>query len=85
MGTKHFITAARAEQRWDRMDWVTNELRPSIPGWLIDQLATEKLTGGYAMTVTSGRKIGGTKKKVSNRCDGCYQLKSVNGTCGCYE
>ena len=83
MGTKHYITAARADQRWDRTDWVTGEMRPSPPGWLLDVLAEEKLTGGYKRTVTNGTKIGGSPKRVSNRCDGCFQLRSVNGTCAC--
>jgi len=44
--------------------------RNKPPGWLLDKLAEEKLKGGY-----------NTRK--DNLCTGCYQYKSVNGSCGC--
>lgn len=44
------------------------------PGWLLDKIATEKMTGGYRRFKKNGE---------SNVCDKCYTTKSVNGTCGC--
>jgi hypothetical protein len=40
------------------------------PGWLLDKLAEEKLTGGF-------------NTRRSNQCETCFTAKSVNGTCNC--
>ena len=44
--------------------------KSSVPGWLLDKIAEEKLTGRY-------------NTKRSNICSNCFTAKSVNGTCGC--
>jgi len=66
-GTK--VSKFVAEQR------LRDELRKKHqpPGWLLDQIADEKLNGKY------------TAQQRSNKCDRCFQVKSLNGTCGCPE
>ena len=44
--------------------------RQSVPGWLLDKIAEEKLTGNFNV-------------RRSNQCLTCFQAKSVNGTCAC--
>ena len=39
------------------------------PGWLLDKLAEEKMTGGYG------------KRNVL--CGTCFTRRSVTGACGC--
>lgn len=69
--TKHYLTAARAEEKADRGKYdMFDKKRPGLPGWLMDKIAEEKLTGGYD-----------TRKK--NLCPNCFTYKSVNGSCGC--
>jgi hypothetical protein len=40
------------------------------PAWVFDVLAERKLTGGW-------------KIKKQGVCETCFQVKSINGTCGC--
>lgn len=40
-----------------------------IPGWLLDKIAEEKLSGGYG--------------KRNRLCPNCRILKSCSGSCGC--
>lgn len=42
------------------------------PQWLLDKMAEEKLSGGFNL-----------RKK--NLCNGCWQYRSSNGTCGCED
>lgn len=44
--------------------------KPKIPGWLMDKMAEEKLSGGF-------------KTSRKNLCTSCNMYKSSNGTCGC--
>jgi hypothetical protein len=48
------------------------------PGWLLDQIAEEKLYGGFKI-----RKKIGRNKFISNVCGRCYVTKSANGSCNC--
>jgi hypothetical protein len=40
------------------------------PGWLLDKIADEKLTGRFNV-------------RRSNICPECHEARSVNGTCYC--
>lgn len=44
--------------------------KPSVPGWLIDKLAEQKLTGGF-------------NTRRSNICTKCFVARSANGSCNC--
>lgn len=60
MATIHYISNARSETA-----------RPApLPGWMLDRIAEQKLTGGY-------------DTKPSNICDRCHLARSRNGSCGC--
>jgi hypothetical protein len=45
----------------------------TVPGWVFDMIAEQKLTGGYKLKV----------RGQSNVCGVCHLTRSVNGTCGC--
>jgi len=51
----------------------------------MDRIADEeykrKVLGGYRKTVPV--RVGKKIVRVSNKCDRCFQLKSMNGSCGC--
>jgi hypothetical protein len=55
-----------------RMNYEPCSCDPSkkVPGWLLDKIAEEKLTGGYDI-------------RRSNQCPTCFEARSVNGTCAC--
>jgi hypothetical protein len=40
------------------------------PQWVLDKIADKKFSGGWNI-------------RRSNTCLGCFQVYSVNGTCGC--
>jgi hypothetical protein len=44
--------------------------RVSVPGWLLDKIADQKLTGGFNV-------------RRSNQCPNCFEVRSANGTCSC--
>jgi hypothetical protein len=52
----------------DPGDWPRGRTKP--PGWLLDKLAEEKLSGGY-------------KIKRNPVCPDCMIQKSNNGACHC--
>jgi len=41
-----------------------------VPNWLLDKIAEEKLTGNFNV-------------RRNNQCLACFQVRSVNGSCGC--
>ena len=43
--------------------------RMKPPNWVLDKIADEKLSGGF--------------KKKNGICNKCFQIKTVNGNCGC--
>lgn len=49
------------------------------PGWLLDRIAEEKLSGGY--------KIRPNRKGVVRNpvCPNCFVAKALNGGCTCTE
>lgn len=56
-----------------QMNYVPCECDPessAVPGWLLDKIAEEKLTGGYDV-------------RRSNVCTDCFVAKSKNGSCNC--
>jgi hypothetical protein len=46
------------------------EPKTNVPGWLLDKIAEERLTGRFNV-------------RKSNLCPGCGEYRSVNGTCSC--
>ncbi len=88
MATKHEIMIVRGalhQAHLNRKFDMFRNKRPSPPQWLLDKIADEKLTQGYERTRTERSEQNGrvTKKRISNQCTECFQLRSVNGTCGC--
>jgi hypothetical protein len=72
MSTKHFITAARLDVKYDRTDWMTGKRRPAPSSEYLDRMADLKLTGGF-------------KVSKANCCKGCFQMRSANGSCACTD
>lgn len=44
--------------------------RVSIPGWLLDKMADDKMNQGYS-------------KKKNPVCNKCFTQKSISGNCNC--
>jgi redox-regulated HSP33 family molecular chaperone len=65
------LTSGARNDRVQHLTDVTDEKTSTMPPqWLLDKIADEKLTGGYNV-------------RKSNICPGCFEAKSVNGSCSC--
>lgn len=55
--------------------WPKDGRKP--PGWLLDRIAEEKLSGGYR---TKPNRKGVVRNPI---CPGCQTARSANGECWC--